>query len=74
MRRLGPVIGFAKTNFGEMVHFATVHTFYFEQGKFFFGVGNFHHINHTCCCENQTLVDHHNFLSADHRLLYFDQN
>lgn len=34
LRRFGPVIGFATTNFGEMFHFATVYTFYFEQGKF----------------------------------------
>ena len=48
--------------------------FTLSRASFFFGVGNFNHINHTYCCENQTLVDHHNFLSADHRLLYFDQN
>lgn len=48
--------------------------FTLSRAIFFFGVGNFNHINHTYCCENQTLVDHHNFLSADHRLLYFDQN
>ena len=68
--RFRPIIGFATTNFWEMAHFATVQTrFTLSRANPLMWVTST--TQTTPIVANPHFVDHDNFLSADHGLLYF---
>ena len=69
VQRFGRIIGFATTNFWEMVHFATVQTrFSLSMASSLMWVTST--TQTTSLLQNPHFVDHDNFLSADHGLLY----